>query len=327
MAFDVVIIDEAARIPEEAWTDAIQPTLADRNGCALLISTPKGKNWFYREWMRGATHNAEYASFTAPTSDNPNPFIKQAFERARLAVSDRTFRQEWMAEFIEDGGGVFRDVRAAARAEVQEVPIAGHTYVAGLDWALMADFTVLTVMDATTRSVAFTDRFHGIPYELQRERIAAACARFGVQTVIAESNAMGGPNNEMLRARKLPVRDFTTTAGTKAEIIEQLAAAFDNRRITITSDPELIAELQAFETERRPSGTVSYRAPAGFHDDMVMSLALAWYAIDADERGLPGWVRFVTAELAAAGIGATATTTTVATMTATALPTAEGETN
>jgi phage terminase large subunit-like protein len=53
-AFHYVVLDEAARLPEEAWTDAIMPTLADYDGSALLISTPKGKNWFWREWMIGS---------------------------------------------------------------------------------------------------------------------------------------------------------------------------------------------------------------------------------------------------------------------------------
>src|SRR5215207_7101537 len=58
-AFNLVIIDEAARIPEEAWTEAIQPTLADVDGDAILISTPKGRNWFWREWQRGRERRPE----------------------------------------------------------------------------------------------------------------------------------------------------------------------------------------------------------------------------------------------------------------------------
>jgi len=298
-AFDLVILDEASRIAEEAWTDVILPTLADRGGYALLISTPRGRNWFYREWLRGLSHSAHYASFTAPTSDNPNPMIREAFERARETVSNRTFRQEWLAEFVDDAGGVFRFVRDAATAPRQDEPLDGHTYVAGLDWALNTDYTVLTIVDASTRAVATLDRFHGIPYAMQRQRIAATCTRFGVQTLIAESNAMGKPNNDELRTMGLPARDFTTTSGSKTELIEQLAAAFDNRRIGIVNEPVLIGELEAYEVERRPSGAVAYHAPDGMHDDCVMSLALAWYAVDADARGTPGWVRFAAAQLAA----------------------------
>ena len=41
----------------------------------------------------------------------------------------------------------------------------------------------------------------------------------------------------------------------------------------------LLNELQAYESERLPSGAVRYSAPGGMHDDHVISLALAWRAV------------------------------------------------
>lgn len=278
MAFDLVIIDEASRVSEEAWTDAIQPTLADRAGTALLISTPHGRNWFYREWLRGKAMTDRMASFQAPTIDNPSPQIKDAFERARESVSDKTFRQEWMAEFVDDSGGVFRGVHSAIRAQRLDVPAANTTYVAGLDWALSGDYTVLTIVDQAKGEVVHIDRFTGQDYSLQRARIAALCERFGVYVVVAESNAMGKPNNDMLRTMNIRVRDFVTSNTSKAQIIETLAAAFDHRSISIYDDRALIDELEAYEGDRLPSGQMRYGAPDGVHDDMVMSLALAWTA-------------------------------------------------
>lgn len=275
-SFDVVIIDEAAQVSEETYSDVILPTLADRNGRLLMISTPKGRNWFWREWMRGQSDNKQIAAFTAPTSANPSPNIRKAFEMARDRVSERTFKQEWLAEFVDDGGGVFRNVRPCAIAERVNEPLPNHTYVAGLDWALSNDYTVLSIIDATDKALVYIDRFNGIDYSLQRERIRATCERFNVRVVVAEENAMGKPNNDMLRRMGVKVRDFTTTATTKADIIEELAASFERGAIKIINDPILIGELEAYESERGPSGGVKYNAPQGMHDDMVMSLALAW---------------------------------------------------
>lgn len=100
--FDLVAIDEAARVSEEAWTDVIQPCLADYAGQAFLISTPKGRNWFWREFIAGQEDGKYIKSWTAPSSDNPMPSIRAAVEKAKQRVSDNTFRQEWMAEFVED---------------------------------------------------------------------------------------------------------------------------------------------------------------------------------------------------------------------------------
>lgn len=278
--FHLVVLDEAARLPEDAWTDAIMPTLADLDGDAVLISTPKGKNWFFTQWMQGQQGAPGVMSWKAPTNANPMPTIRAAFERVRDIVSERTFLQEWLAEFVDDGS-VFRNIQAAATAQPQDRPSGGATYVAGVDWALSQDFTVLTIVDATNRRVVHVDRFNGVDYSLQRQRIAATCERFGVVAVVAEENAMGKPNNDELRKMGLPVRDFTTTNASKAELVEQLAAAFEQRNIEIINDPLLIAELQAYSAERLPGGMTRYSAPSGAHDDMVISLCLAWYAATA----------------------------------------------
>jgi predicted phage terminase large subunit-like protein len=107
--FNLVAVDEAARVSEETWADVIQPTLADVDGDAILISTPKGKNWFYRQWRDGIQDGQYAASWQAPSSDNPMPTIKRASERVRLRYGETstTYRQEWGAEFVDDGALVW----------------------------------------------------------------------------------------------------------------------------------------------------------------------------------------------------------------------------
>ena len=150
--------------------------------------------------------------------------------------------------------------------------------MAGIDWALSVDYTVCTVVDATSGACVAQDRFNGVEYAMQRERIAAMCRYWDVRVVTAEQNAMGKPNNDELRRMGLPVRDFTTSNSTKADMIEALAAAFEHRAITIPNKPQLIAELQALEATRTANGSVRYAAPDGMHDDCAISLALAWVA-------------------------------------------------
>ena len=198
-------------------------------------------------------------------------------------VPERTFRQEWLAEFVDDGS-LFRNIMTAATATPADGRRGYTTYVAGLDWALSYDFTVLSIVNVNTRELVYIDRYNGVDYSMQRQRIKAACDRFGVAGIVAESNAMGKPNNDELRRMGLPVRDFTTTNSTKADIIESLAAAFEQGNIRILNDATLIAELQAYEVQRLPSGMVRYTAPDGLHDDCVVSLALAWHGATLAQR-------------------------------------------
>jgi hypothetical protein len=172
-------------------------------------------------------------------------------------------------------------VRDAVIGDLPTEPQAGSTYVAGLDWALTHDKTVLTIVDATKGWLVDIDAFNGVEYRPQRERIAARCKHWGVSVLMAEANAMGKPNNDQLRYDfDLPVRDFTTTNASKANIIEGLAAAFENHRIGIPKDMTLIAELESIEASRTPSGMVKYSAPDGSHDDYAMSLSFAWAAAE-----------------------------------------------
>src|SRR5580692_4681491 len=50
---DFVVLDEYASMAREAWTEVLRPALADRNGKALFISTPKGFNHLH-ELFEGA---------------------------------------------------------------------------------------------------------------------------------------------------------------------------------------------------------------------------------------------------------------------------------
>jgi len=276
---DFVVVDECAFVPELAWTEALRPALSDRQGRAMFISTPKGRNWFWRLWQRGMDDSqGEWRSWQFPTSGNP--FIAPTeIDAARRDLPERIYLQEYEAQFLEDAGGVFRRVADAARA-TETGPQQGHEYAIGVDWGKLGDFTVLTVLDIAERRMVEMDRFNRIDYAVQRQRLGALSDRYVPTVIMAESNSMGEPIIEQLQRDGLPVRGFTTTNATKAQIIEALALAFERGDLAILPDPVLIGELQAYEMDRLPSGMVRYGAPEGMHDDTVMSLALALSAID-----------------------------------------------
>lgn len=274
-----IAIDEAAMIARlgEAWQEVLRPTLADYEGTADFYSTPRGRNFFWQLWQRGQDPvQSDWASWQMPTS--ANPYIKASeIEAARLELPERVFSQEYLAQFLEDGGSVFRRITEAAKAP-RVAPYAGN-FCAGLDWAKDNDFTVMVVIDSATGRMVDFDRFNQVDWSVQRGRVKAMADKWKVQTILAEGNSIGGPNIEALRkVDGLPVREFTTTNKSKSEIIEALVLAFERGDIEIFDDPVLVGELQAFEASRLPSGLTRYAAPEGSHDDTVMSLALAWWA-------------------------------------------------
>lgn len=283
-AFHLVILDEAAMIAEEAWTDAIQPTLADHDGDALLISSPKGRNWFWREFVAGQDPTkAEIQSWVAPSSANPSPNIQKAAALAKTRVSERTYRQEWLAEFVDDGGGVFRKVTDAAIA-VAEPRKQGRVYVGAIDWGRIYDYTVMMVGDAVDRRMVEIDRFGQTDYPTQLQRFRTLHERYNVAAWLVEYNSMGGPLVEMLQAEGYPVIAFYTNSVTKPIAVDSLALAFEQGAIRILNDAILIGELQAYESVRMPSGMIRYSAPPGMHDDTVIALCLLWLAMQGYDQ-------------------------------------------
>lgn len=280
-----VVIDEAAmsRGLLDKWNAAIRPTLSDLEGGALFCSTPKGRNDFWKI-HQSAQALDDWATFHAPTRSNPYISMRE-IEAARRSLPERIFLQEYEAEFIDSGGGVFRRVTSAVDQSLSEGlldscdPGDGRAFIIGVDWARLNDFTVFIVIDAARKAVVAFDRFRDIEYAIQLARLRALHKRFPKAPILAESNSMGGPLVEALRRERLPVRSFQTTAASKAEIIEALSLAFEREEIRIPPVPELVDELLAFDQERLPSGAVRYGAPNGSFDDCVMALAIAWHGV------------------------------------------------
>jgi phage terminase large subunit-like protein len=307
--YDFVVVDECCAVKKfrEAWTEVIRPTLIDRQGAALFLSTPKGFDFFYELFLRGdptrkaslttVAASAEtsfprdgecskdgeidewagWASFTAPSSGNPHLPPEEIVQIAK-ELPEGAYEQEILALFRSRDGAIFRNVLACATATPQEKAQDGHIYVGGIDWARTKDYTVFTVFDLTTGEAVCIDRYNQTDYETQKSRVKGVYERFRPVTILAETNSIGGPQIEDLQRAGLPISPFVTTNATKATVIDALVLAFEQSTIRIPDDPALKAQLIAFEATPLPSGLVRYAAPSGQHDDLVISLALAHYA-------------------------------------------------
>lgn len=276
-----IIVDEAAMIANlmDAWNMVLRPTLADYQGDGWFLSTPKGRNGFWRmfEWGQDP-HIADWASWQMPTSANPYIAAGEV-EAMRQQMPERVYLQEVQAQFLDDAGGVFRRVRDAATLTPAQ-PYPGGRFVMGVDWAQRHDFTVLSVMDISTRRQVDIDRFNQIDWSLQRERLRAMAEKWNVAAIVAEENSIGSPNIEALQREGLPVIAFQTTSLSKPPLIESLALAFERDEIAIIDDHVQVNELQAYERTVSPvTGRSRYSAPEGLHDDTVMALALAWFGV------------------------------------------------
>ena len=277
---DLAVLDEAAFMEARIWQEIVRPMLATTQGRALFLSTPFGRNWFWDLFRLGEdAEEPDWAAFQFATESN-QLIAREELASIRRQTSEQVWRAEYMAEFSDDQGQVFRGIRAAVRPLECATPLAGHRYVAGVDWGRSIDYTAIAIIDASVGQLVALDRFNKVGWSLQRGRLQALTARWGVNVVWAEANSMGEPNIEALQREGLPVRAFVTTSASKSPLIEALALAIERGYLGLLDDPVLLGELASFSLERLPSGGYRYGARAGHHDDTVMALALAWYAAE-----------------------------------------------
>ena len=280
--YERVVINEASTIKdlEYSWNSVIRITLADLRGGAMIGGTPKGRNFFWQLFRRGQdAKEPEWSSWQYATLDNPY-ISREEIADLRQNLPELIYRQEILGEFVDYAGSVFRRVQEVAQLDPLDGPEPGRQYVAGVDVAASVDFTVVTILDVESREMVYMDRFNRVDYPVLINRLAAICTRWELTTMIVESNGIGRPVLDELISRDLPVISFLTTSATKQNIIQSLQTALENGQIGLLNNPVLVGELLSFESKRNASGSFSYSAPEGMHDDCVMSLAFAWNAID-----------------------------------------------
>ena len=243
-----------------------------------MISTPRGKGWFFDVFRKGQGGDPSYASWNHPSWTNP--YLDAAvIEQERGRLPDAVFWTEFGAEFLEKSDAIFRNVRDCATGAWQE-PDEGQPYYAGLDLARTIDSTVLVILNSKCE-VVFVDQFNRLDWSLQINRIKAGTDRFNRAQIYVDSTGVGEPIFESIRAAGCNVWQYGFTTKTKAALIDNLSLLLEQRKIVLPRPdlwPEGIDELESFEYSITDNGSVRTGAPSGTHDDCVIALSLAaWH--------------------------------------------------
>jgi len=101
---DFVVFDEVADIHQTAFYEVLRPALADSEGHALFVGTPKGRNWFY-DLYNSAQSMEDWSAYQYTTAEGGNVTLEE-LESAKAHMDDRTYKQEFEATFVEFSGVV-----------------------------------------------------------------------------------------------------------------------------------------------------------------------------------------------------------------------------
>jgi len=286
---DLLILDEFAFMDEEAWGKVGAPMLLRTNGAAWFISTPKRRNHFFRFYQRAMRDGTRWKAWHCTSLENPH-LSAEALEEITRDMTNDDYRQEILAEFLEDSGSVFHNIEnclKAAPSTPEEHP--GHTIVAGIDWGRSNDYTAISVVCTDCMREVDRARFRLVDAIEQLNRVKEIVRRWGVKTLAPEQNSIGQPMIDMMNndpaMRGVYIIPVMLSGKSKPALIRALALCFEHEDVQwIQERDEMGAdvwteELRAYEeTVSEKTGVSSYSAPAGAHDDTVIARVMAYHA-------------------------------------------------
>jgi hypothetical protein len=292
--------DECAKLRQQVF-DSSRTTMTRTMGRMQNISTPRGRNWFFRGYTR-ALEEMERAAYekrtpkeialTATTAENP--FVSQeAILEAKRLLPERLFRQYYLAEFLEDGmvfpapviDTEFWPVKFVVDGPVQSWmrgDYADLNVVAGCDWAKQRDFTVLTAWDYSKRPFRMVGfmRLQGMSYPDQVVEVVRFLRKYkSCEMLKHDKTGVGIALDDMLeKVPDLVYEGVTFSNATKAFMVNDLIMLMERREILFPWWQQLMDEFDNFEVQVSDIGNMIYKAADGFHDDIVFSCALGMIA-------------------------------------------------
>jgi len=287
-----------------------------KDGTIILESTPFGaRGWFYEMCMQAIDGDSRWAlhfypwwweyeyreripdgeelvytpeEWTLVERHGLKPEQIQ-WRRMKKVELPYTFAQEYPEDarecFLSSGNSAFGDIRHALTAPENPEYLEGHRYMAGVDWGQDADFTAISIMDATDDVEVFVDHFNRMPWEAMVNRIVDACKRWRVETIQPERNSIGSVNIENLarvmeeRNLEMTIRPITMTNVKKQKLVSLLYTGIHTDGLQLLPDKEATTEMNVFQQSQMESGLYKFEAASGMHDDIVIARKLAYDAV------------------------------------------------
>jgi hypothetical protein len=276
---NLVIVDEAAYLPEEVYV-SIEPSLATTNGGLIFLGSPAGKiGRFWEAW-----NSQNFSKHHVPSSESP--LISQQFlDEKRESMTEIQYRQEFMGEFVEEVDVFFNMsliMRSAKILEESTKPEAGWDYFLGVDLARygtdesafviarMNSETAEMVWYETTAKKALTDA---------TGRVRALDAIWNFRAIHVDETGLGAGVVDALKeafvlkpGKIIPV---TFTSENRENLYTNLKYLMEKERLKILNDKKVIMQLASLRYEFTSGGHLRIIKDEKGNDDLVDGLALA----------------------------------------------------
>ena len=296
---DFLIIDEASKIKSDVWWEALRPTIADKKGWVVFISTPTGKNWFYELYILGleTEKNPTYESWHFTSYSNPY-LDKEEIEEARAKTPKDKFRQEWLAEFLESADSFFSYDLIKSCVDETIVMIdkryhPKHKYYLGVDCARMGeDESVLMVLEQQ----AYTNKLQIVYIEVWETntipqlsgRVRHLNGQFRFEKMFIDMAGLGSgvfDNLNLVMPGRVIGCKFTVKE--KQDIYSNLKVLMEDGKIKYPANRKLLEQMRDLRYETMPNGDIKIHHSEYGYDDYPDALALACSAIQQTASYVP----------------------------------------
>jgi hypothetical protein len=281
-------VNESQDIPDLAFEKLLPTTRTpDRITYQLYEGIPPlfPDHWFQKLYELGQRDSAKnYFSYKATVYENPLLTAEQIaeIELDREVLREASWRRMYLAEYSESAG-FFSKIDDNTVGNVQDAPIPGVRYVAGLDLGKKHDASVLTILEAKGRKVVAAYVWDaGENWVTQRESINHWSEFWGLERIIVDSTGLGDVFFDELSNMGAPAEAFVISGSEeRTSLLNLLAVAMENSTVSYPDIPTLRRQLRAVQPMKTASGKYRPDVPSGEHDDYVFSFALGLTACDS----------------------------------------------
>lgn len=304
---DVLIIDEAAFIPNEIW-DAALPAIISRPGSRVIMtSSPWGtvEHWFRALWNRGMDapdenyESWQWSSYDSPLAD------KALLDELRSSRSSEWFKREVLGQFTEDSGSYFSeaelmgavaDYALCAPEDLEWWTDRRYAASGGIDWGFAHDANALTLVSVLedfgrNREVLGEKLPLFIPWFEYKyrwaytdfiTRVVETARKYHLPVIASETNGVGQYPTTMLDDRMSEAGFYSAVAPVVTDVRRKqsgfgmIKGLLQSNRLVLPRDPELLKQLRGLEFEQLPGGSLRISVPDRVgHDDVAMSFMQA----------------------------------------------------
>lgn len=269
-----VVFSEYSLMKAQVW-EFVRPILAENGGFAIFIFTPRGMNEGWKI-LQVAKDNSNEWWHEILTAENTNAISKEVLAQEKKEMPSDLFDQEYYVKFIDGASSVFKRIDDNIYTEKQALKY-GKRYQIGIDLAKYQDFTVISVVDLHTFYLVKQIKLNHIDWSEQKEIIVKEIRYWNKARTYVDSTGVGDPIVEDLK-KLVPIEPFHFTETSRTQLLNNLQVMFEQDKIKIPNELELIDELKSMQYEL-VGQKVKMRVPEGLHDDRIMSLGLACWGL------------------------------------------------